>query len=74
MIADLDLLAKIQRWFSDDTCADDIPGEDLDACATCLANAIQEIAARRAAMKQIAVNTVLLHEKMQELKAAIRNS
>ena len=71
-MTDLDLLAKIQHWFSDDTCADDIPGEDLDACATCLANAIQEIASRRAAMKQIADSTTLLLEKMQQLKEAIR--
>ena len=71
-MTNLDLLAKIQNWFSDDTCADDIPGEDLDACATCLANAIQEIASRRAAMKQIADSTTLLLEKMQQLKEAIR--
>ena len=71
-MTDLELLAKIQHWFFDDTCADDIPGEDLDACATCLANAIQEIASRRAAMKQIADNTTLLLEKLQQLKEAIR--
>ena len=72
MSADIQLLTKIQRWFADDTCADDIPGDDLDACATCLANAIQEIASRRAAMKQIADNTALLLEKMQALREAIR--
>ena len=72
MITDLDLLAKIQRWFADDEEPSSIPGEELDEVATCLANAIQEIASRRAAMKQIADSTTLLLEKMQQLKEAIR--
>ena len=72
MNTDIDLLAKIQRWFSDDKDSSEIPGEDLDEIATCLANAIQEIASRRAAMKQIADNTAVMLAKLQELKEAIR--
>ena len=52
-MTNLELLKRLQKWFADDRDQDAIPGDKLDECAACLADALFEIEQSRKALSAI---------------------